>query len=322
MSKEQIEKTKIASFLFLSLLLAIQVVSSLKNVIVSNLIQNKQENISIDENAVLRALAYEDINIMAKSVAVYDINTSRFIFEKNSSEVRPIASITKVVSALVSSDEIGENDKIAINKESIGQADDNGLLLGEIWPFKKLLDFSLLVSSNDGAYAIANIAGSISKDNLEEKEQNNPIDVFVQKMNQKSKMIGLENTFFNNPSGLDIDEYEAGGYSSAREIALLMSYVLREKPTLLEATSLATEDFVSDNNIVHSAKNTNAALSSIPALMASKTGYTKLAGGNLAVIYDVGVGKPVVVVVLGSGYSERFSDMSEIVKATNKYFSI
>jgi len=321
MTQRQIEKTKAMSFLLFSVILTLQLFSSAIKISQNQgdlLSENRKTNIPFES----RVRAFEEIEIQAESVAVFDINSGTFIYEKNSSEVRPIASITKVISALVSGDEIQNEEKISIGREAIEQVDDNGLLIGEIWPFKKLLDFSLLVSSNDGAYAIANIVGSISHQKLEDKADSNPIDIFVQKMNQKTKTIGLKNTFFNNPSGLDVNDNEAGGYSSAREVAMLFSYITKNRPGLLEATALQDEEFVSDNNISHDAKNTNTAFPSIPSIISSKTGYTKLAGGNLAIVYDIGINRPVAIVVLGSGYGERFTDMTQLVKATNKFFSL
>jgi len=320
LSENQLKKTEAIMFLLVSSLLVFGGMISIKTIFPNAFHDNNQ--ILVTENNTKENI-FEEPSITAKSAVVYDINSDTFIYKKDSETSRPIASITKVVSALVSADYLVDGDKIKISKEAISQSDDNGLLLDEIWSFKKLLDFSLMVSSNDGAYAIANIVGSFSKHKLEnEGSENNSVDIFVQKMNQKVSTLGLSNTYFNNPSGLDVDSIESGGYSNAEEIAKLFAYTIKNNPRLLEATSKQEEMFVSDNNISHDAKNTNGAFASIPSLLASKTGYTELAGGNLAIIYDVGVNNPVVVVVLGSGYNERFDDVRYLVETTNNYFAI
>lgn len=266
---------------------------------------------------------YERLALVADSAIVLDTVTGEILYSKNPDQVRPIASITKVVSAIVSDEILNPGEKVAIVGDALARDDDNGLWLDEVWPFKKLLDFSLLVSSNDGAYAIANIAGSVQskKEQTYDGTSTTSVSTFVRLMNDKMISIGLPNTRFNNPSGLDLDEVESGGYSNASEVAKLFSYILKTNAHLLEATSEETDQFMSDTGLLHPAKNTNESFPSIPGLLASKTGYTDLAGGNLAIAYDVGINYPVVVVVLGSGYKDRFDDIANLVQATNEHFA-
>ena len=73
-----------------------------------------------------------------------------------------------------------------------------------------------------------------------------------------------------------------------------------------------------ENGNKASAFNTNEALGAIPGLIMGKTGYTDLAGGNLAVVFDVGLSHPVIAVVLGSTIDGRFTDMKQIVPAARK----
>ena len=69
------------------------------------------------------------------------------------------------------------------------------------------------------------------------------------------------------------------------------------------------------------AKNTNIDVEKIPGLLASKTGYTTLAGGNLVVAFDASIGRPIIVVVLGSSQEGRFKDVQSLVNASIKYVS-
>ena len=253
---------------------------------------------------------------------MYDIRNKKILFEKEPYTVRPIASITKVASAIVSDELLKPDQNIIIDGNALAQDSDNGLMLYESWPFKKLLDFSLLVSSNDGAYAIAEIAGAfIKKDNMTQGTSTLPVDSFVQKMNSKMTQLGLRNTNFNNPSGLDVNSETSGGYSTAFEIAKLFEYAIENKYELLEVTTLQSDEIRSGSNILHDAVNTNNSFNSIPSLLASKTGYTELAGGNLAVVFDAGINHPIAVVVLHSTYEDRFSDVTELVQATNDFFA-
>ncbi len=293
------------------------------------------EQVSGVKSFILPEKPFDELNLQAGSALVYDPITQKILFQKDINTERPIASITKVVSALVSSNILDSNNQIQIDSNALAQFDDNGLLLNEKWSFKDLLDFSLMVSSNDGAYAIASIAGAfgqtIKAPVLDPTATTTPIvpidpdeqhvNQFVNLMNQKVASLGLTNTYFNNPSGLDVSLTEAGGYSTALEVAKLFSHIIHHDPSVLEATRLPEKEFLSESGLLHPIKNTNASYSDIPALIASKTGFTDLAGGNLAVAYDVGINHPVIIVVLASGYKERFTDMNKLVEATNLYFA-
>jgi D-alanyl-D-alanine carboxypeptidase len=98
-------------------------------------------------------------------------------------------------------------------------------------------------------------------------------------------------------------------------MAKLFSYVLNEYPTLLEATRYSNIAISSDS-AVHSAQNTNKVIDAIPGVIASKTGFTDLSGGNLVVVFNAGIMKPVVIALLGSSREGRFSDMQALVNAT------
>lgn len=167
----------------------------------------------------------------------------------------------------------------------------------------------LLVSSNDGAYALGAFAGGALN-------ANNPENAFVEAMNVRAKELGLKQTYFRNPTGLDLTETEAGAYGSARDVATLLEYILEKEPQLLEMTTEAEAVFLNESGQAHEASNTNYVVEVIPNAIASKTGYTTLSGGNLAVAYNVGLNHPVIAVVLGSTHQGRFSDILKLVEAS------
>jgi len=172
------------------------------------------------------------------------------------------------------------------------------------------MDFTLAASSNEGAQELARAAenGIASK-----YPQATPGAATVWRMNDLAKSLGLQETYFLNPSGLDVSTTQSGAYSSARDVAKLFAYAASTSPALFEATTDAsvTRSTLSGKTIV--GENTNEALPAIPGLIMGKTGYTDLAGGNLGVVFDVGPAHPVVAVVLGSTYDGRFQDMEAIV---------
>jgi len=317
------QRSLVASMIF-TLFLSVPIVEGFHNYRNFNLdetvphikhVSNEKEIYYVQNNT------FQSPDVNGLHAIVYDIKNDTILFEKDAYVIYPMASLTKVAAALVSDEILSQNYGITINSEALSQNSDNGLLLNEKWSFKKLLDFSLLVSSNDGAYAIASIAGALHSKSDVGNDGNEPVADFVDLMNQRVREMGLRNIHFNNPSGLDVNEVVSGGYGTAYEIAKLFEYATENNYNVLEVTQLQSTDLYSESNIVHEVKNTNTALSDIPALISSKTGYTTLAGGNLAIVFDVGVNHPIAVVVLGSTYDSRFNDVSSLVSATLEYFS-
>ncbi|KKU78420.1 MAG: Peptidase S11 D-alanyl-D-alanine carboxypeptidase 1 [Parcubacteria group bacterium GW2011_GWA2_47_7] len=269
----------------------------------------------IVEPPVRAASPFAALTLRGKSIYVWDITDHKKLFSRNEFAELPLASVTKIMMAVVAKELLPANTKITIRSIDILEEGDSGLLAGETWDFDKLLNFTLIASSNDGASAIAGVAGAI----LPNASSSDPFlnkKLFIEKMNDKARDIGLVNTFFRNESGLDIESLTAGAYGSSRDMAMLFEYVLRKHPELFSPTTYAKIDLKSENNIVHHVTNTNQGVASTNGIIGSKTGFTDLAGGNLVVVVDIGIQHPVVIVVLGSTYEGRFSDVEQLIDAT------
>jgi D-alanyl-D-alanine carboxypeptidase (penicillin-binding protein 5/6) len=133
----------------------------------------------------------------------------------------------------------------------------------------------------------------------------------------------MHDTTFTNETGLDIEhDTVATNFGSARDVATLLTYIITHEPRLLEATEDDREKLYSVTGTVHTAVTTNKALADIPGLIGGKTGFTDVAGGNLAIAFDVEPGHSVVAVVLGSGKDERFSDMLTLVDSVRNQFGM
>lgn len=249
---------------------------------------------------------FATVSLQAVSAYVWDIQNQKVLFAKNANNVLPLASIAKIMTADVASELLSPTSTISISKDDLAQDGDTGLLLNERWVFKQLLDFTLAVSSNDGASALATTASPN----------------FVDKMNEKAKTLGFSSMQFYNPTGLDQSATQSGAYSSAIDVAKLFEYTLHVHPEVFSATRYAKFTTSSLDNFQHTAINTDAEINNIPGIIGSKTGYTTLAGGNLAIIYDASINYPIVVVVLGSTYDGRFSDVTALVRATNQTLSL
>lgn len=250
------------------------------------------------------------ISISARAAVVKDIRTGEIVYAKNRSEALPLASITKVMTALTATESLKELDVIEITERDKETEGDDTLQIGEKWNMKDIRDFTLISSSNDGASALASVAGLVLEDKVPGYEGK---ESFVAEMNRLAKEIGLKNTHFYNETGLD-EEGKAGAYGSAEDIATLFGYIMKNHPRIIEATKNDVEYISSLDGLQHTVHNTNAILTQLPNVIGSKTGYTELAGGNLAVVVDAGLNDPVVIVVLGSSFNGRFEDVNTLAK--------
>ena len=263
--------------------------------------------------------AYKDVELKAKAAYVYDVQTEQPLFSKNALEELPLASITKVMTAATALSLIPDTTYISITDEAIRAEGNSGFYVGERWLLRDLLKFTLLQSSNDGAVAVSDTVGGVLATSTASHEENRA--VFVRKMNEMAESIGLRSTRFVNETGLDIDEKNAGAYSTAAETARMFAFALKTFPSVFTETRWSELTLKSEKGEVHSVENTNKGTNQLPLLLASKTGYTDLAGGNLVIAFDASFGQPVVVVVLGSTEKDRFSDVEQLVWATLASFA-
>lgn len=259
---------------------------------------------------------FDDISIEASSVFVWDVNKQKVLFAENKDAQLPLASLTKLMTAITAVDILPESSVVTIDGASLVEDGDSGLYENEKWSFKDLIRFTLVMSSNDGASALANVAG-VFKNSFPSRTEDNKKS-FVQAMNKKASEMGLTQTYFINSTGLDTNEIVSGGYGSARDIAKLLEYAIIHTPEIMESTRHAEIDFSSLSDINHLATNTNSSISTIPGLIASKTGFTDLAGGNLVIAFDAGLNHPIIIAVLGSTQNGRFIDIEKLVNASLK----
>lgn len=261
-----------------------------------------------------------NISLEAHAVYVLDLKTGKALFSKNENEKLPLASVTKLMTALLAREQVSESAVVTLTKDDLSAEGDSGLRSGERWRLGDLLNVMLLVSSNDAAHAVAGFIGG----QAQQSASDDPRKYFIVMMNERARALGLAQMEFFNESGLDVNEGQnglpaiasatAGGYGSARNVADLFAELWKKYPETVEITARKDARIISQDDIAHILPNTNEIVGHIPGLIASKTGYTTLAGGNLAVIFDKGIGEPVVAVVLGSSYKGRFADMEKLVE--------
>lgn len=263
--------------------------------------------------------SFADLKLRAEGVAVYDTTTESFIFEENKDKIFPIASITKVMTILTAADYLSPNSLVYVDEEAINTEGESGLIWGEQWSFKELADLTMIVSSNDGSVAIAKAAGKVVAEK-ENRHLEDPVFLFVEKMNQKAKELGLRDTTFANPSGLDLNlETVPSALSTSAEISKLFSVAIEKEPALFSGSRLASKLVTSVSGRSFTTYNTNYAADELEGLIASKTGNTLQAGGTLVIAIEVNK-RPVVITVLGSTIADRIKDIKTLHEATKLYF--
>lgn len=263
---------------------------------------------------------FDKVETKANSILVYNLNDDSVIYEKNVDEVMPLASLTKIMTAIIAMENLSTGEIVVIPKEALGLPGDNGLYADEKWTRDDLLKFMLITSSNDAARAVAMHVGELLPN--DEAEPRDSIDNFVFYMNRKMNDLGFSRTYFVNETGLDISTEENGGYGTAREIAQLFGYAVTEYPEIFDSTSFGSQNFKSLDNLDHTALNTNQSLGEVAGISASKTGFTNISGGNLVVSLDVKKEKPIILVVLGSTFNDRFTDINKLANVTMEAIKI
>ncbi len=202
--------------------------------------------------------------VNASSMIAYDMDTKQILYRDNIHEVRPVASISKIMTAIIACESGKLDDMVTIGDE-INKSYGSGIYIkvGEVISLRDLVYGLMLRSGNDAAFAIAKYLG---KD----------IKTFVDMMNDKAKELGMFDTIYNNPNGLD----DLGGnISSVYDMALLTSYAMRnEEYKNIVKTKKHT---VKTNMNYYSWINKNKLLFSYKYTTGGKTGFTKIAKRTL-----------------------------------------
>lgn len=200
------------------------------------------------------------IDVSAKSAIIIESQSGDIIFEKNSDLKLPMASTTKIMTAIVTLESSSTDEKVKITPESVGiEGSSIYLREGEILTVKELLYALLLESANDAATALAiHISGSVED--------------FACLMNEKASSLGLSSTNFTNPHGLDDENH----YTTSYELAKIARYAMKN-PTFREIVSTVKEVIPSaDGSRI--LVNHNKLLKSYDGAIGIKTGFTKKCG--------------------------------------------
>ena len=212
------------------------------------------------------AFSKSQFSVSAKSAALYEPTSGEFIYSKNKDAPLPMASTTKIMTALVALRECDNlEEEIEIEERAVGIEGSSAYFAGgEIFTLSDLLHIMMLRSANDAAYQIAY---SVSGD----------IDSFAELMNETAKDLGLKNTSFTNPAGFDNENH----YTTAGELAIITAEAMkyREFSDIVAKKSYTATDIASGEGKLF--VNHNKLLSMYDGCVGVKTGYTKKSGRSL-----------------------------------------
>ena len=222
------------------------------------------------------------LEISAESGILVDINSGRIVFEKKSTKKMKIASLVKIMTAVVALEHKNMDDRIVVSEEAAGVGENTmGISEGEVYTLEELLYGLMLNSGNDSAYAIAEgVAGS---------EED-----FVNWMNIKAKELNLNDTEFFDPSGLDDNTY-----STAVDLVKLSRYAMQNEDFRRIVGTVDIELPYSEKHKYLYLENQTNLLTTYPGVGGIKTGYTEEAGYCL-VTYAKNEGVELIGVVLNS----------------------
>ena len=244
----------------------------------------------------VKAIADEELS--APSAILMEAETGSILYEKASHEVRPCASITKVMTLLLTMEAI-DSGKIALTDEVAASAhaasmggSDIWLKEGEVMSVDDLIKATVVMSANDAAVVLAeHVAGTE--------------DEFVGMMNARAKELGMADTVFKNCNGLD----EEGHLTSAHDVAVMSRELIRHEKIFDYTTIWIDEVRGGQTQLV----NTNKLIKTYPGITGLKTGTTSAAGSCISATAERG-GLKLIAVVLGCpSTKDRFADAAALL---------
>lgn len=238
--------------------------------------------------------------LSATALYVVDQETNVVLYQKAADESRYPASTTKLMTALVARDVYDLDTVLTVREEAFSEGTIVGFLLGEQLSVRDLLAGLLLQSGNDAAFVLANNAPG-------------GYTAFVERMNRKAEVLGLQQTQFANPSGLDNPEQQ----TTAHDLALLTQAFLKD-PILAELVATKELTIVDRSGLwKHPLLNRNLLLHTVPGVFGVKTGTTQGAGENLITGITQN-GRKYLVIMLGS--QARYIETQHLLQWLSEHY--
>ncbi len=255
----------------------------------------------------IRDWGVSDVSLSVNSAVIYDSNSGKFLFVLEPDKKLPIASLTKLMTAIIVVENLNLDEVVEVKEAAIEASKKEGggskLFAGEKIKASDLLKIMLIESSNDAAYAFG-----------EYFREKHSFDL-VEKMNQKASELGMNDTFFTEAAGLDDEK----SFSTSRDLVKLVEYSFRYDLIYQILKTPQTEVASIDGGLKHQVLNTNKLLGLLLNIIGGKTGFTELAGGSMVLVTQTpSDSSRLITIVLGS--NDRFSDTKKLVEWSEKAY--
>lgn len=235
-------------------------------------------------------------DLKAREAALFDLRTGELLFTKGTEGPAAIASISKLMSAVIAKEIFEPNATFVMAAEDFAEVLHHpDLQPGDTFTFNEALHLLLIQSDNAVSRAIARTYG---------------MELFVQKMNAKARQIHMAQTVFVDPAGL------GNNVASSRDLLRLAQYITKFEPNLFEITKIPLMTLITKNGKRLNLKNTNQLIGAIPNFIGGKTGFTEEAGGCLMIVLESRE-REMVSVVLGS--EDRFGDTEKLIEYSKRF---
>ncbi len=279
--------------IFLTALILLMVSAGTANAVtptVAQQIQALQQEIARLQALLAEMGPAQPQNISAESYLVVDISNNSVVFQKNASKAYPIASVTKLMNAVVTLENVDMSQSITLTEPMLKP--DGGspaLFLGLKVSANNLLKAMLIQSTNDAAESLTYFLGRAK---------------FISLMNKKAQELGMKNTHYYDPHGLN-----PKNHSTVSDLAKLLAYIYKNHPEILEITKVNGFQLPSPTGELLTFKNLNA-FSENPDFIGGKSGYLPEAKQSMASLFNIN-GKTIAVVVLKS--TDRKADTLQLI---------
>lgn len=272
----------------------------------------KENTATTTAETLVETPVFATLTLEAQAAVVWDAKEQKMLFGREQTRVMPLASVSKVMTALAANQAIPEDALIPISATALATDGDSGLYQGERFTRDNLIAFMLVTSSNDAAAAL--------REYFDATREPSSAD-FIWHMNDVARDLGLTDMIFVNPTGLDEGAGVPVNRGSAQSAAKLFAHAMQTIPDMIDTTRFENGAIASFERS-HPIKNTNTIIDDVSLAIGSKTGFTDSAGGNLVLSFDATIGHPIVIAVLGSSREGRFSDMKKLITETRAYLRL
>ncbi len=263
---------------------------------------------SLSASETIRTAAFrpigtvEDPPVESEAALVADLQTGEIYFDHGANRRWPIASITKLMTAVVALETVNQDDVVALGEDDFPVGDSSiakSVIAGESYAVKDLITTMLVVSSNAAAEAVANHVGRAE---------------FLRRMNATAAAWGMHDTYFADPTGLS-----SADQSTALDLRRLALKIYEAHPEIFQTTrKLKVTIYEASSKKKQTLQNINQ-FAGEPWFVGGKTGYTDDANGNLLTVFTQDR-RPVIAVVLGT--ADRFGETDKLMTWFGKNYRI